>query len=82
MREMAVLITASEGLIEMESSNINYQLFVDTIAQLSGASYAFLNIYNQKNNEFETVAQFGLNNVTETAKKYLGFDIIGKKMEV
>ncbi len=79
MREMAVLVTASEGLIEMETSNINYQLFVDTIAQLSGASYVFLNINANDSNEFETVAQYGSPNISETAKKYLGFDIIGKK---
>jgi len=79
MREMAVLVTASESLIEMESTSINYQLFVDTIAQLSGADFVFMNINSNSDDEFETVAQYGLTNIKEVARKYLGFEIIGKK---
>lgn len=58
---------------------LDFQYIVDKIRELSGAKYAFLNIFDENGQDFTTMAFSGLNKHFEQAVSLLGIDFWGKK---
>lgn len=78
---------AIQSLLELSAefvaidAEINYDRISDIIIKITGAKYASLNIFNQKNNNFSTFAFSGLKNIQNISKKYLGFNLFQKEWE-
>lgn len=58
---------------------LDFQYIVDKVRELSGAKYAFLNIFDENGQDFTTMAFSGLNKHFEQAVSLLGIDFWGKK---
>jgi diguanylate cyclase len=58
---------------------LDLQYITDKIRELSGAKYAFLNIFDENGRDFTTMAFSGLSKHFEKAISLLGFDFRGKK---
>lgn len=58
-----------------DADNIDYKKITANIQDLSGASFATLNLFNKSGNEFQTVAFTGIKEHIEKTTKLLGFRI-------
>lgn len=73
------LVNCSEDFMSTKPDFINYQKMIETITDLSGAEYGFLNIFEDNGTHFTTVAYSGISNIFGTINKILGFDLKEKK---
>jgi PAS domain S-box-containing protein len=72
------LIIASEELIQLQENPNNFGKILQMMLDISGASYAALNIFDANGLDFRTVAVAGLNENLKKGMSFLGFDLIGK----
>jgi hypothetical protein len=78
---LKTMLKASAELMDTELGVINYQTFTDTIVDISGASYASFNVFEDNGQEFRTVSLSGAGGNLAKATKLLGFDLQGKKWD-
>ncbi len=72
-------LIASSELIDINTEQINYSKFADTILKMSGATYVSFNLFEENGLDFVTVALSGVNEHLKTVTSLLGFEIINRK---
>ena len=72
------IVASSEEFLQSNSSEINYQRIVDTIADISGAKYAVFNLYNEDGCSFTTRAIFAPKGIVKKATAIIGDKLVGK----
>lgn len=73
------LVVSSSDLIESALNITDFGIITDTICEISGASYAALNILEDNGIELKTVGFSGVSEANSEACAILGFDLIDKK---
>jgi hypothetical protein len=76
-RMLEKLINVSKDFIQFSDST-SYDKILQIILDLSGASYAALNLFDDNGLEFTTVALAGINENIKKAASFLGFDVVHK----
>jgi len=71
-------LVESTGLIDITSSEINYERISDTILELSGAKYVSFNIFNDNGHDLTTVSVSGIKTNILQASRYFGFEVLNK----
>ena len=72
------LLHTNTELIESASELIDYKTISDKILEISGASYGSFNMLCENKLDFITVAVSGVDNLQQSLKSMLGYDLIGK----
>ena len=76
-RMLEKLIKSSEDFIEYSDNN-SYEKILQVILEISGATYAVLNVFDDNGLEFTTVAYTGISENIKKVSSFLGFDIFNK----
>ena len=69
----------AKDLNDYNYETIDYKKIIDNVRDVSGADYAFLNIFDENGKDFYTKAVSGINENFEKASNILGFDFKDKK---
>ncbi len=72
---------ASGKFNQTTAENVNYNEIAARMAEISGASYAVLNIFDKNGRDFTTAGIKGISSNIEKAAKMIGFNFKGKKWE-
>lgn len=73
------IIDYSTELIGIDVNQFNYQMLSDRMMEISGASYAILNIFDDNGKDFTTVACSGISENIKKALKILNIELKNKK---
>jgi ribosome-associated toxin RatA of RatAB toxin-antitoxin module len=76
-RMLEKLIKLSEDFIQYSDDN-SYDKILQVILEISGATYAVLNIFDENGLDFTTVANAGINENIKKVSSFLGFNVINK----
>jgi hypothetical protein len=71
------LIKSSEDFIQYIDGN-SYDKILQVILEISGATYAVLNIFDDNGLDFTTVANAGISENIKKVSSFLGFNVINK----
>jgi PAS domain S-box-containing protein len=69
----------SEELLQLSSSNIDYQKILDNLMEITNAEYGIFNLNNKERNTTCTIALSGNIKKIEKASSMLGFKILNKE---
>ncbi len=72
------LVAISEGFLQMNTQQINFQHITDIFKDISGALFVAFNMYDADGKSFTTVATSGLERYLNKISSLLGFSIAGK----
>jgi len=64
-------------LFDREKGKLNYQITADKVKEMSGAKYAFLNIYKKNEDLVQTVSISGSSSHIQKAVSMIGIDLVG-----
>ncbi len=73
------LINASQEFIKFSGDNPDYRKILEVIVDISGARYAFLNIFEDNGKDFRTVETAGIDYKVINTASFLGFELINKR---
>jgi len=76
-----IIAAASKKLNEYTAENIDYTEVASRMAEISGASYVALNVFDENGRDFTTFGISGVNEHIRQAAAMLGFPIAGKKWD-
>ncbi|TYQ16057.1 UNVERIFIED_CONTAM: PAS domain S-box-containing protein [Acetivibrio alkalicellulosi] len=74
---MENMVSFSEYLLQMATEELDFQKLTNDILTISGAKFAFFNVYDETN-KFTTVAASGIEKIIKEVSSYLGFEVVGK----
>ena len=77
-RLLEKLNLASEELIQFQNETHDYTKILDALADISGAKYVALNVFDQQGLGFTTVAISGIKDIYKEAVSFLGYNLINK----
>jgi len=73
------LLFESTEFIDYNLHIIGYKKMLDVVTEISGAKFGSFNMLNQNQTDFRTVALSGIDNLQQSIKTIMGFDLIGKE---
>jgi hypothetical protein len=73
------LIDVSQEFIKFSGESPDYRKVLDVARDISGARYAFLNIFEDNGKDFRTVETAGIDYKLIDAASFLGFELVNKR---
>jgi hypothetical protein len=73
------LIDVSQEFIKFSGESPDYRIVLDVARNISGARYAFLNIFEDNGKDFRTVELAGIDDKLIDAASFLGFELLNKR---
>ncbi|QUH25064.1 PAS domain S-box protein [Serpentinicella alkaliphila] len=73
------MVNIAEDYLKYYGNDLDYNKAAEDILQISGAKYAMINLYDQGDSSFTTVAVTGTYRFESKLKNILGYNLIGKK---
>ncbi|MDP3453356.1 MAG: hypothetical protein Q8R90_10420, partial [Bacteroidales bacterium] len=73
------LIDVSQEFIKFSGESPDYRKILDVARNISGARYAFLNIFEDNGKDFRTVELAGIDDKLIDAASFLGFELLNKR---